>query len=145
MASTPHAFPDWVAAGAPVVEINNGRSVRATIVRITPSGLVRLSNNATYRLASHGRAIYKTGEQGPWIGSSRPTELLSAAEHCRRQSVTVLQKAADTITRLDIRNHDPADVLVQMQAAVDDARTRLAAIGQKAADAECLAAGSVAA
>ncbi len=133
---TPHAIPDWVTPGATAVEVNRAHAVWTTVARITPTGMIRLASGATYKLASHGLALHKTGEQGPWIGHRRPTELLSGAEYLRRKSAAIVAQAAQSIGQLAVSGGpDPTATLIRMRAIVDAARERIAEAERKAANA----------
>jgi hypothetical protein len=146
MTTTPptHALPDWVIPGTDVVEQNRDRVVRTRIARVTPGGLIRLENSATYRAAEHGQ-VHKTGEKGPWFGSTSPTRLLPLTAYLRRKSENIVAEAAERIGQMSELgrrlNIEPAAAIEQMQAIVDAARTQLAAVGKKAVAASAGTAG----
>jgi hypothetical protein len=135
MTATGHDLPDWAVRGTPVVEVLRGTAPAWTkIVRVTPTGMVRLANGSAYRLASHGRSLHKVGEKGLRAGYEVPAELQPVDVYQLNRSRRVAADAAWQVGRIDQRSCSPSAVVARMQEIVDKARDRLAVIEQETTD-----------
>ncbi len=125
-------MPDWIIPDAHVVEVGNDGATWSTIVRVTPTGMIRRGNGSMYRLQEGwGRTPLKAGERGPWVGARTPTKLQAADEYRRNMSVRIVARAAHTIGLMEVRTGDPHVRLREMQAVVDTARDQLAEFDQQ--------------